>query len=167
MTQRTHVNNDEVLRKCNHYTQDTQPNYSATFRAAAIAAGSYAAPHGSYRPKACITLLELRATPLRRGVLLRSRRARRRKQQVLLGFCAALRAQIARPDGLSQPALARSRSCLFRDPKLGRNVVIPAATVTASSHAQSGWKDNLLADKGTRRTASPTAWAMQNGPGNG
>ena len=132
LTQRTHVNNDEVLRKCNHYTQDTQPNYSATFRAAAIAAGSYAAPHGSNRPKACVTLLELRATPLRRGVLLRSRRARRRKQQVLLGFCAALRAQIARPDGLSQPALARSRM-VFCDPKLGRNVVIPAATVTASS----------------------------------
>ena len=46
--------------------------------------------------------------------------------------------------------------------KLGHNVVIPAATVTAS-----GWLDNLVADKGTRRTASPTAWAMQNGPGNG
>ena len=34
-------------------------------------------------------------------------------------------------------------------------------------HAQSGWIDKLVADKGTRRTASPTAWAMQNGPGNG
>ena len=53
--------------------------------------------------------------------------------KVLFVFCAALRAQIARHDGLLQPAVARLRTRLLRDPKLGRNVVIPAATVTAPS----------------------------------
>ena len=53
--------------------------------------------------------------------------------KVLFVFCAALRAQIARHDGLLQPAVARLRTRLLRDPKLGRNVVMPAISATAAS----------------------------------
>ena len=78
----------------------------------------------------------------------------------------------ARPDRSPRWALATCTRSLAL-PSLLRSKIRPQRCDAGRHchgvwrHAQSGWKDNLLADKGTRRTASPTAWAMQNGPGNG
>ena len=127
---------DKMVRYCEN-TTPVLKIYSAecfgSFRAAARAARSKSCTHGPSRPPACIIMLELCAASLWTDALLQH-------------------ASIAPPKTASSSRVLRSAACsdrsprwalatctrslaqgLLRDPKLGRNVVIPAASVTASS----------------------------------
>ena len=153
--------NGEILRKYIAHTQDTKLNASASFRAAAWAARLKSCTHGPSRPPACKTMLELRATSLSSGALLRNAPNAPPKTASSSRVLRALRAWTERSESTRDLRIVALSS--RTDDESARRCDPSQAPGTAASAmliAVFGKRASLSKlERGTRRTASAPAWA--------